>query len=471
MPNLLQAPAQTQTANPLAQGTLKMVPKGTMGSLLSMGQKAAVPGGISSPNTNTIPPKNTAAPSQQQATGNGQTPNYAPGGHAIIPPNPTTIPQPTAQPITGNTTTPSGAVVNATTGQTVSTPTSTAPTFPGAVGQLLSSAQQNPAIGQQAANIAANYGKQIADVGNQGALAQEGLMTTGGPSAPLVGNALAQAQLAASREQALGTAEDAALKGTGQQLTAQSQEQQGQYQAAGLSQPTVAAYGQTAFNPLTDQYTGGGAGVSPSDPFYATMQTYAQLAAQGQTSAIPSSISGNAVLNAQVQNMARQINPNYNPTLAAASAQTQAQGQQLQTQTMTANAALDTLGQSFSALSGLQTGGIPLTNSIAQWIGQQMGDSALSKYKSNLADARAQLVGVLNASGGTPTGNEATAMQYLPDDMTPAMFQQNVGTSQNPGIVRQLMQQKVQQFTTSGTQAGAGASAPSPQSSGGIYDF
>jgi hypothetical protein len=146
------------------------------------------------------------------------------------------------------------------------------------------------------------------------------------------------------------------------------------------------------------------------------------------------------------------LGSNFNTNASNASATTTAQGQQIQTQTKTANDALDTLGTSFASLGGLQKGGIPVTNSIAQWIGTELGDSALSKYKSNLADARAQLVGVLSQAGGTPTGNEATAMQYLPDNMTPSMFAQNVGTVQAPGIVRTLMQQKVNQFTGSGSQ-------------------
>lgn len=148
----------------------------------------------------------------------------------------------------------------------------------------------------------------------------------------------------------------------------------------------------------------------------------------------------------------------FNTNASNASAGTTATGQQIQTAADSTNKALDTLSSSFNSLSNLQTGGIPLTNNIAQWIGSNLGDAALTQYKTNLADARSQLIGVLNSSGGTPTGNESTANEYLPDNMTPAQFQQNVGTAQNPGIVRQLIQQKVSSFTNSGQQNGQSTS-------------
>lgn len=143
---------------------------------------------------------------------------------------------------------------------------------------------------------------------------------------------------------------------------------------------------------------------------------------------------------------------NFNTNASNASAGTTAVGQQIQTAAQATNQALDTLSTLFNNLSPLQTQGIPLTNSLANWVGSALGSQALSQYKTNLADARSQLIGVLNSAGGTPTGNEATANQYLPDNMTKAQFDANVGTAKNPGIVRQLVAQKVSSFTGSGTQ-------------------
>ena len=150
------------------------------------------------------------------------------------------------------------------------------------------------------------------------------------------------------------------------------------------------------------------------------------------------------------------LGPNFNTNASNASAGTTAVGQQIQTAATATNQALDTLSELFNNLSPLQTGGIPLTNSLSNWVATNLGDKALSQYKTNLADARSQLIGVLNSAGGTPTGNEATANQYLPDNMTKAQFDANVGTTQNPGIVRQLVAQKVGSFTGSGSQNSSG---------------
>ncbi len=160
----------------------------------------------------------------------------------------------------------------------------------------------------------------------------------------------------------------------------------------------------------------------------------------------------NAYGPAGLQALNSALGSGFNTNASNASAKTTAQGQQIQTAADSTNRALDTLSTAFNSLPAVQTGGIPLTNSVAQWIGANMGDAALQTYKTNLADARSQLIGVLNSAGGTPTGNEATALQYLPDNMTVSQFNQNVGTAQNPGIVRQLVQQKVGAFTTSGQQ-------------------
>lgn len=299
---------------------------------------------------------------------------------------------------------------------------------------------------------------QIQSLRSQSAEAEGSYLTGGIPASIAQGRAAGVAGVESAEEGAIN-AGLAQLQGGSQAAQSQQQlAQQGFQQAGALTQPQLNAPGQQYYQP-SQAGTGSstsGSGITPD-----VMNSYAQMAANGELSQVPSSITSNPVLNNQLNTLAKSINPNYNPVLSAASATTQQQGQQLQTQTGAANAALDTLATSFNSLPGVETGGIPLTNGIAQWIGSELGSGALSQFKANLADARAQLVGALNAAGGTPTGNEATALQYLPDNMTPAQFQQNVGTAQQPGIVRQLLQQKVQQFTTSGTAEGSGQVSPS----------
>jgi hypothetical protein len=113
----------------------------------------------------------------------------------------------------------------------------------------------------------------------------------------------------------------AAQTGVSNTLQAGQQQLSGLQSAQGALQPQLSQYGNTYYFPgsATGNATQtGGAGVSTSDPFYATLQSYAQMAANGQYSAIPSSITGNSVLNAQMNQMAKQINQNYNPITSQA---------------------------------------------------------------------------------------------------------------------------------------------------------
>lgn len=338
--------------------------------------------------------------------------------------------------------------------------------FSGLVNNAATSAQGNTAIGQNAADIAANYGKKISDVGEQAAIL-EGSVGGQGLLPIALGRAQQVAQTANSAQSALASGESAALQGTGQQLTAQNQQTSGLISAGDLAQPTQVPYSNEYIDPTTGQPVGGGAtGTLP-----ASAQTFVNSIAQqvqnGQMTRDEAASQLNAYGPAGLQALNTALGSNFNTNASNASAGTTATGQQIQTAAASTNQALDTLSSSFSSLPGWQTGTIPAGNSIAQWVGSQLGDSALTQYKTNLADARSQLIGVLNSSGGTPTGNESTAEQYLPDNMTPAQFQQNVGTADKPGIVRQLIQQKVGSFTQSGQQ---NPSVPT-QNGGSLYRF
>lgn len=343
-----------------------------------------------------------------------------------------------------------------------------------AIQGILSAAQGNSAIGQRAADIAAQYGQQIANAGGQGARSEAGQLTTG--TSPVgEGNAAVTAQTTAAQQQALAQGESAALQGTAQQLTGQNQQanaygaaggvantaqgnvQSGLNNAAGYAQPQLGNIGsQQYYNPLNAN-SSSGAGTLPADATNA-INSYAQAVKEGRMTRADaeSRLSTYGITGLNALNIA--LGPTFNTNASNASAATTGQGQQIQTAAQSTNSALDTLSNAFSQLSSLQTGGIPASNGIANWIGHQFGDAALSQFKTNLADARSQLIGVLNSSGGTPTGNEATALQYLPDNMTKAQFDANVGTAQNPGIVRQLVAQKVSAFTGSGSQTGASGS-------------
>lgn len=255
-------------------------------------------------------------------------------------------------------------------------------------------------------------------------------------------------------------------------LTAQNQQITGLTAAGGLAAPIQAPYTSQVISPITGQpiQTGNSTGTTGGslNPLN-NVQTYAQQVANGQMTIdqANSALGNNPAFTGALNQAIKTINPNFNFTQSSASSQTQGVAQQIRTAADSTNRALDTLSQGFNSLNPLQKGPIPATISLSNWIATQFGDKALTAYKTNLADARSQLIGVLNSSGGTPTGNEATAVQYLPDNMTVDQFNQNVGTTENPGIVRQLINQKVQAFSNSGLQSNQSSS--SSASSGGWF--
>lgn len=308
MPSLQSSPFQNASSAPYP--------------FIISGLKAAQPGNLNSTGANTLKPAQTAKPVNQTATGNtsgsyqgvpinssgnvaqqiaainmqkygtSSTPSLGATGTASAPNpsytnalNPTNTNQSTAGQVPTSYTTPSGATVNAGTGQVtnIGTPAQSAinngsaayantangtPSGVGYVGQAANTAQGNLALGQNAQNIGNQYAPLISNALNNSALAVNSLETGGGPSAVLQGNALAQAQLGASRAQGYGTAEQAALQGNQQQLTAQNQATQG-LQAAGNSLLPTSAGFPFSFNPATGQYStpsGGTSGSTGSSP-------------------------------------------------------------------------------------------------------------------------------------------------------------------------------------------------------------
>lgn len=343
--------------------------------------------------------------------------------------------------------------------------TAQAPTYPGLVGSLATTASQpsqafTDAQGQakqalsdlttsrqnEANSLASNYSNPIPLEFQQG-------------RGQVLQNQYLSQQDAYAQQYAGATAQENAA--TGQQ----SAQQSGLGAAAGFSAP-VAQYGALT-SPVTGQAISGGGsnGVLPAQA-QSFISNLSQQIKNGQMTRAQAESELSAYGPAGLQALNSALGPNFNTNASNASAGTTAVGQQIQTAAVSTNKALDTLSSAFSSLPGFETGGVPATNSIANWIASQFGSSALTQYKTNLADARSQLIGVLNSSGGTPTGNEATANQYLPDNMTKAQFDQNVGTAQSPGIVRQLIQQKVGSFTQSGQQNGSTNST-----TGDIYSF
>lgn len=332
-------------------------------------------------------------------------------------------------------------------------------TYSGLIGSAANAAQGNQGIGSNAAAIAAQYGSNIANISQQGNAAQAGYLTTG--TSPVAeGNAAVIANTQANQVAGQAAAESAALQGTGQQLTAQNQAATGLIGAAGLKAPIQVPYNNQVIDPSTGlPMSGAASGALPADA-QAAVNTYAQQVQNGQMTRDQAQTLLSAYGAAGTNALTAALGPNFNTNASNASATTTQQGQQLQTAASATNQALVTLQQLYNNLS--VTTGIPGINGITNSVASLLGSSALTAYKQTLADARAQLQGVLTASGAaTPTGAESAALTYLPDNMTPDQMKTAIAN------VQQLVQQKVSSFTNSGQQ-GSGSSA---SSGGSLYSF
>lgn len=393
----------------------------------------------------------TYYPSSQASSGSASAPSPAPSPAPAQPPVLTPAQFAASQGSGYGTATPASAAAAAS-GPAVPATNASALTYPGLIGSAVNSAQSNQSIGSNAAQIAAQYGTNISNINQQGNAAQAGYLTTG--TSPVAeGNAAVIANTQANQVAGQAAAEQAALQGTGQQLTAQNQTTNGLIGAAGLAAPIQAPYSNQIIDPTTGQPIGGGAAGTLPAAAQNAVNTYAQQVLNGQMTRDEAQSLLSAYGPAGTNALTSALGSNFNTNASNASAATTQQGQQLQTAATATNAALTTLQQLYDNLP--VTTGIPGINSIGNTIASKLGSSELSTYNQTLADARAQLQGVLTASGAaTPTGAESAALTYLPDNMTPEQLKANIAN------VQQLVQQKVSSFTNSGQQ-------PSGSSSGG----
>lgn len=307
---------------------------------------------------------------------------------------------------------------------------------------LLDSRKLNKVYSDKAQEIANTAGQAMSNVGTLGARGEAGYRTTG--TSPVgEGNAAVLAQTTAAQQNAIAQGANMELAGNAQGLQAQGQAQSGltsaagqglsgqgqllnaaQNQAsraqgaagtvfgAGLNTPT--GYGQATFNPLTGFSSGGGQ-VQPGDPFYATLQQAAQQAANGQYSAIPGSITSNPVLNAQMNELAKQINPNYNPVTSAAQSAVSAQQVGNVANMTTAYKSAANLGSQLNDLIttfGINPGDINAVNTGIQKIAQNTSSSQYKALNNLITDLVATYSSILTPGASTDTAR-ATAASLL----------------------------------------------------------
>lgn len=139
---------------------------------------------------------------------------------------------------------------------------------------------------------------------------------------------------------------------------------------------------------------------------------------------------------------------NINQSNAIGSSQntnTQTAGQ-LNTQVSAANQALSTLQTAQNALSGIQNTGIPYVSAITTDISSKLGSTSATNYNAVIADARTQVANALASAGLTTPSNSATvAEEYLPNGMTTAQLNTNIG------IIKTLLNQKLSALNAGGT--------------------
>lgn len=304
-------------------------------------------------------------------------------------------------------------------------------------------ASQNRAIADQAKQYSEQYGNEIARVGQLGAGAVAGNMSTGS-NVVGSGNAAIASNSASSRIAALSQAQQAALAGTGQQLSGQSQLQSALNQAAGnvntqqaqqlsglgtagsLAAPNPAQYGQTVFDPATGQFTGGNLdpqtqAINLAQQVMSGAMTYDQaLASLGYAGSAGSNFLNNAITGAggnplqlQAQSAAQQANIATAGTAATDIARAglgAVTPQYVQTEA-NVTAAKEQAGRALGILQQTGLNNVSSTdfNKAANELRSRMGDPNFAAFQTAINEAKNFYTSVLAGSGSTPSGNEEIA--------------------------------------------------------------
>lgn len=301
----------------------------------------------------------------------------------------------------------------------------------GLVSDLSRTARGNQEIAQNARTLSEQYGKEIARVGGLGAGAVAGDLSTG-TNVVGSGNAAIASQGASARMSALSAAQQAALEGTGQQLTAQGQmagafgaalggaNTQQQQQISGLG--SAAGYAQPSqnfpfvFNPLTGGYTTpgvngqGGQGGAQSGLTYNPAndaQTFAQQVINHQipyADAVRALGYAGSTAEGLLQQAITQGGGNLTELQAQTGVQT-AQEEQVQSYTSALQQGQNLQNQLTDLIStfGLNPNDLNAANIAIQKIAQNTSDARyqqLQNYVNDIANTYSQ---ILTPPGGAPT--------------------------------------------------------------------
>jgi len=356
--------------------------------------------------------------------------------------------------------------------------------------RLEQEAQANKSIGENARQISEDYGKEIAQVGKLGAGAVAGNLSTGS-NVVGSGNANLASQAASARMSALSQGQEAALRGTGQQLSATGQltnaltsglgAQQAQ-QAAGiqglssagqLAQPNPAAYGQTVFDPTTGEYTNNNmdpqqqAGNLAQQVMSGAMTYDQALASIGYAGAAGSNFLNNAITGAggnplqlQASGSAQQANITGSETAGTDIARAGLMDATQQYVQM--NTAANTAHQQSQALLNIMStadiNGQPLIRVNKAWnqILEETSDPNIASYFAALEEARGFYSALLSTGGSAPTENDRKSIGILNGNSTPqataaAIQELENAVARRLGSQYQAMQQYNQNLGDTGT--------------------
>lgn len=260
--------------------------------------------------------------------------------------------------------------------------------------------------GKTAQEISGEYGKKIAEVGAQGARAQAGQLTTG--TSPVAeGTAAITAQTTAAQESALAAGQEAALKGTGQNITALGEAGRltapsanfpfvfdpstGTFKAPGVGGTATTALSPT-FNPQTDAQNYAKAVISGQISYddaikalgYAgnTAETYLSTAIQGAGGDLVSLKAGTGAKAGTVEGLTSEINK-INAQLPATSAST------------------NQLAESLKKYSG--DGNTPIINGIKSLISDTVQQqNEIARFQSQLAGVRQMWTDIIGTDPNIP---------------------------------------------------------------------
>lgn len=351
---------------------------------------------------------------------------------------------------------------------------------------LKKTALGNKAIADQARGISEKYSDEIARVGQLGAGAVAGNLSTG-TNVVGAGNAAIASQSASQRMDALAAAQQAALQGTGQQLTAQeqaasalgtgagianTQQQQaiaGLGTATGYAQPSPASYGQTVFNPLTGQYEGGQPGLDPA----VAAQQLAQ-AVQGGQMTYEQAVQSLGYSGAGQQFLNQALGPGFN----IPQQQAQITGQTGVLTQLPMMEAADTAAEGIknkvvtylAQNPDLNPSDAKLVNQFQAWIqGQQLTDPTYQTLFNYLNEYTNTLTPILGVGGDSTNLKTEIAQSFL----NPRAGASSIAEVLNN--IQALSKGKVQDLRSGATGGGVQSSPISPglggEGAGGLFDW